>query len=101
MNSGHDSSKEKRIDLMTEAIINLPDHRFIRNIERSRLSYRILRSYYGISPKEIDDWVANSDVGSWYNCVIEIVISNAMTELYRKEEACRILSRELVDLDLI
>ena len=101
-----DCSKEKRMDIMSEATVNLP---YISLLETSR-EVGYLAGYYGryysVSSEEIDDRmddsIAGPDVGGWYNNVIEIVMSNANDELnILKEEACRILSRELIDLNLI
>jgi hypothetical protein len=102
----HDGSKEKRMDMMSETTVNLP---YIALLETSReLGYLAgyYGSYYGTSQKEIDDVlddsIASSNVGNWYNKVIEIVISNANAELnILKKEDCRIFSSELVNLDLI
>ena len=94
------------MDIMSEATVNLP---YISLLETSR-EVGYLAGYYGryysVSSEEIDDRmddsIAGPDVGGWYNNVIEIVMSNANDELnILKEEACRILSRELIDLNLI
>jgi tetratricopeptide (TPR) repeat protein len=95
-----DSSKKKRMNIMSEAIVNLP---YIILLETSReIGY--LAGYYGgyysVSSEEIDyrmdESIDNSDVGVWYNNVIEIVISNTNDALHIfGDEACKIFSREL------
>ncbi len=64
-------SKEKRMDIMSEATVNLP---YIALLETSR-EVGYLAGYYGgyysVSAEEIDDRVdesiADSDVNGWYN----------------------------------
>ena len=99
-------SKEKRMDIMSEAIVNLP---YITLLETSReVGYLAgyYGRYYGVNSEEIDDRIddgeADSDIRGWYNDIIEIAVCNANYELnILKEADCQIYSKDLTDKDLI
>jgi tetratricopeptide (TPR) repeat protein len=94
----HDCSKDERMNVMSEAIVNLP---YIVLLETSR-EVGYLRGYHGASSDNIDYSTVSSNISAWYNSVIEIVISKTNTELKMlNEKDCEVFSKYLVDLDLI